>query len=69
MQGITSSLHEVEEARDLICTQLFEVFQRTCHRDEDLQTELQANLLSKVSEYHAAMSSINEIIEYFRTVL
>lgn len=66
MQGITSSVHEVEEARHLICTQLFEVFQHTCHRDEDLQAELQADLLSKVSEYHAGISSINQIIECFR---
>ncbi|KAL8835924.1 MAG: hypothetical protein Q9176_006608 [Flavoplaca citrina] len=57
MQGITSSLHEVEEARDLICTQLFEVFQRTCHRDEDLQTELQANLLSKYCDFSITSSS------------
>ena len=69
MQGIASSLHEVEEARDLICTQLFEVFQHTCHRDEDLQTELRADLLSKVSGHRAGISSVNQIIEHIRTVL
>ncbi|KAL8670647.1 MAG: hypothetical protein Q9168_004826 [Polycauliona sp. 1 TL-2023] len=46
LQGLKSTHAEIDQARNLICAQLFEVFWHTCHRDEDLQ----ADLLTKVSK-------------------
>ncbi|KAL8994783.1 MAG: hypothetical protein Q9169_005345 [Polycauliona sp. 2 TL-2023] len=42
MQGTRSSDAEIEQARNMVCAKLFEVFQDTCYRDEDLQSHLLA---------------------------